>query len=52
MAAAGLALAVGMSGESYVEEIKQADDDDPEYDLGGNAFLLDDLFVQLLVAHT
>ena len=38
-----------MSGECLVEHVQRADDDDPENDDGGNAFLLDDFLVEAFV---
>ena len=40
----------GVSGERFVEHVESASDDDPENDLGGDALLLDDLFVEAFVA--
>ena len=38
-------LVAEVAGDPLVEGVEQEDDDQPEDDLGGDAFLLDDLFV-------
>jgi hypothetical protein len=41
----------GVAGEGFVEGVKKDECEDPEDDLGGNAFLFDDFFVEVLFAH-
>jgi len=41
----------GMAGEGFVEGVEKEDGENPEDDLGGNALLFDDLFVEVLFAH-
>jgi hypothetical protein len=47
----GLGLVTGVAGEGFVEGVEQNDGDDPEDDLGGDAFLLGYLFVKVLAFH-
>jgi hypothetical protein len=41
----------GATGEGFIEGVEKNDGENPEDDLGGNAFLLDDLFVEVFFAH-
>jgi hypothetical protein len=41
----------GVAGEGLIEGVEKNEGEHPEDNLGGNAFLFDDLFVEVFFAH-